>query len=173
MATNYPTSLDTTTELPASGGVGAQLDDFPHSTLHGNINDAVRAIETELGTNPSGAVATVKARMEAIEANSWVTTARINDDAVTDAKVGAPSTGSLASGGIRYARMGNIVYAWTTSSTAGTDTFPAGFRPAADLVVPCRAGDGTMGSVGISTAGVVSFSGGITGAAWAVSFSTV
>lgn len=64
MATNYPLALDTTTNLPAAGGVGVNLSTFPHSTLHGNVDDAVIAIETELGVDPSGTFATVKSRLD-------------------------------------------------------------------------------------------------------------
>lgn len=95
MSTNYPASLDTTTELPEAATLAAQdLDDFPHSAAHGNVNDAVRAIETELGTAPSGASATVKARIDAIETSSWVTATRIATDAVTAAKIAADAVGS-------------------------------------------------------------------------------
>lgn len=64
MATNYPTALDTITNLPAAAGVGTNLATFPHSTLHGNANDALRAIETELGIDPSGTFASVKLRLD-------------------------------------------------------------------------------------------------------------
>lgn len=66
MASNYPASLDTTATLPAAAGVGANLSTFPHSTLTGNVNDAVIAIETELGTAPSGTFSTVKARLDTL-----------------------------------------------------------------------------------------------------------
>jgi hypothetical protein len=66
VASNFPASLDTTATLPAVGGVGANLSTFPHSTLHGNANDAIIAIETELGVAPSGAETTVKARLDRI-----------------------------------------------------------------------------------------------------------
>ena len=67
MPSNYPAALDTTTNLPAAGGVGVNLNTFPHSVLHGNVDDAVRAIETELGVDPSGtSFTTVKARLDAV-----------------------------------------------------------------------------------------------------------
>lgn len=66
MASNYPASLDTTATLPSAGSVGANLSTFPHSALTGNVNDAVIAIETELGVAPSGADTTVKARLDRI-----------------------------------------------------------------------------------------------------------
>lgn len=66
MATNYPSGLDTTSDLPTSSGVGANLSNFPHSDLHGNANDAIIAIQTELGTAPSGSFSTVAARLAAM-----------------------------------------------------------------------------------------------------------
>lgn len=68
MASNFPAALDTTATLPAAGGVGANLSTFPHSALHGNVDDAVIAIETELGTAPSGSFSTVKARFDGLPA---------------------------------------------------------------------------------------------------------
>ena len=35
-----------------------------HAGQHANAKDAVEAIETELGTNPKGSAATVKARLD-------------------------------------------------------------------------------------------------------------
>lgn len=66
MASAYPAALDTTATLPSAGAVGANLSTFPHSALTGNVNDAVIAIQTELGTAPSGADTTVKARLDRI-----------------------------------------------------------------------------------------------------------
>lgn len=66
MASNYPASLDTTATLPSAGAVGANLSTFPHSALTGNVNDAVIAIETELGVAPSGTETTVKARLDRV-----------------------------------------------------------------------------------------------------------
>jgi hypothetical protein len=51
MATNYPTSLDTFTN-PSSG---ASLSSPSHAGQHGDINDAVEAIEAKLGIGASAA----------------------------------------------------------------------------------------------------------------------
>jgi hypothetical protein len=65
MATSYPGGIDawsnpgpTTPENDAA---------FYHDVLHGNHNDAIEAIETELGTNPKGTAASVGARIAALE----------------------------------------------------------------------------------------------------------
>jgi len=67
----YPGSLDAfgnpgpTTQRNASG--------LEHSAQHTNVNDAVEAIEGELGTDPAGAYATVKARLDAADYNASLT----------------------------------------------------------------------------------------------------
>ena len=93
MATNYPGAIDSLTN-PSSGDA---LTSPSHSAQHANANDAIEAIETELGTDPAGASATVKARFEAIEANDWVTAARIADNAVTDDKIASGVTFTVGS----------------------------------------------------------------------------
>ena len=63
MATSYPASLDNFTN-PTGSDTLASPD---HAGQHANINDAVEAIETELGTLPKGSKATVKARLDAVD----------------------------------------------------------------------------------------------------------
>lgn len=69
MATNYPDALDTSTELPSN-----RTDSTPsatnHAEDHNDLAAAVVAIEAELGTNPAGAAATVKARLDAVASES-------------------------------------------------------------------------------------------------------
>ena len=98
MATNYPGAVDSFTNPSPSEPMNAPS----HAGQHANANDAVEAIETELGTNPSGSAATVKARLDGIEdgtrlgansvgatqiANDSVDTAAIQSKAVTAAKI--------------------------------------------------------------------------------------
>src|ERR1700754_1581255 len=66
MATAFPGGID---NFNNPTGVN-NLSDAPviHHSQHTNVNDAVKAIETELGTNPKGVNTSVRARMEAIEA---------------------------------------------------------------------------------------------------------
>jgi len=58
MATNYPTSLDTTTELPEPTAT-TDLNEagYEHDTLHVNVNQAVRELEAKVGTGTSTSVA--------------------------------------------------------------------------------------------------------------------
>lgn len=65
MASLYPAGLD---ELNA--GVGAPNDPLSapsHPAHHTALADAVEAVQTELGTDPSGAAATVKARLDGLD----------------------------------------------------------------------------------------------------------
>jgi hypothetical protein len=63
MATSYPASLDNFTN-PTGSDTLASPD---HAGQHTDINDAVEAIETELGTLPKGSSASVKARLDAVD----------------------------------------------------------------------------------------------------------
>ena len=61
----YPAAIDSF----ANPGASTLMDDtvYDHDVQHSNVNDAVNAIETELGTNPKGSSASVKARLDLIE----------------------------------------------------------------------------------------------------------
>lgn len=65
MPSGYPATLDNFTNPTGANN----LSDAPvlHHSQHANVNDAVKAIETELGTNPRGTATSVRARLEAIE----------------------------------------------------------------------------------------------------------
>jgi len=63
MATNYPNSLDNFTNPTSASPINSPS----HSEQHANANDAIEAIEGELGTNPKGAKATVKARLDDVD----------------------------------------------------------------------------------------------------------
>lgn len=66
MTTSYPGAYD------AFAAPGANLSDTPnHDDMHIDVQDAVEAIEAELGLNPSGSAATVAARLNAIDATTY------------------------------------------------------------------------------------------------------
>lgn len=70
MATNYPTGYD------SLANPGANLSSAPlHSTQHTNLNDAVEAIEAELGLSPSGSDATVVARLDRLDRTGYISRA--------------------------------------------------------------------------------------------------
>jgi len=64
VTTSYPTTLDSFTNPTATDTLDSAT--VPHAAQHDNINDAVLAIETELGTLPKGSYTNVKARLDGI-----------------------------------------------------------------------------------------------------------
>lgn len=115
MTTAYPTGLDTTATHPAAAGVGANLSTFPHSTIHGNSNDAIIAIETELGVAPSGAETTVKARLDRITPTLGALTSWT--PAVT--QLGSVTVTNTHS---TYMRIGRLVFAQFLLAVTGSGT---------------------------------------------------
>jgi hypothetical protein len=68
MTTSYPNNIDNFTNPTATDTLDSVT--VPHATQHTDINDAVEAIEGELGTNPKGTFSTVKARLDASASDS-------------------------------------------------------------------------------------------------------
>lgn len=67
MPTNYPNNIDAFNNPNADDLLDSIV--VPHNVQHTNANDAIEAIETELGIQPSGAQATVADRLNVIENN--------------------------------------------------------------------------------------------------------
>jgi len=65
MATSYPAGIDNFTNPTSTDTLNSET--VPHSAQHTNANDAIEAIETELGTNPKGSKTTVKARLDDVD----------------------------------------------------------------------------------------------------------
>lgn len=67
----YPSSLDELTDgVPSDGAAPTTALDnatYPHDDHHRALGVAVEAVEAELGTDPSGASATVAARLDALD----------------------------------------------------------------------------------------------------------
>jgi hypothetical protein len=63
MSSNYPGALDNLTARTDSSTATPNA----HATDHTDERDAINAIETELGLDPSGASATVRARLDALD----------------------------------------------------------------------------------------------------------
>jgi hypothetical protein len=146
MATNYPSGLDTYTN-PA----GTDALSTGHASQHANVNDAVEAIEAELGTNPSGSQATVKARIEAIETNDWVTTARIANSQVTSAKIAdATITGTdIASGTVTST---NILDDTIVNADINASAAIAGTKLADGAITPIKTSGGYVAKTALYTA---------------------
>lgn len=61
MSSQYPNSYDNFVNPTATDTLNSST--VPHAQQHANLNDAVEAIENELGLNPSGSYQTVEARI--------------------------------------------------------------------------------------------------------------
>jgi len=133
MATTYPGTIDTFTN-PASTDTLASV---PHAAQHDNANDAIKAIETTLGTNPQGGSATVSARIATMVPLSTVTTkgdviAATGPGAVTRLGAGTNNqilvADSSQTAGLRWSSsLANSELIapkelWTVSATAATGT---------------------------------------------------
>lgn len=68
---SYPASLDELTDgVPSDGAAPTTALDnatYPHDDHHRALAVAVEAVEAELGTDPSGASATVAARLDTLD----------------------------------------------------------------------------------------------------------
>ncbi len=131
MATNYPSGLDS-----LSNPAGSDALSTGHASQHANANDAIEAIEGELGLNPRGGSATVKARFDAIEANSWVTSARIADGTIVNADINASA--AIDATKLSGVVASSLVDAKGDLLTATADNTPARLAVGADGV-PLRA----------------------------------
>lgn len=65
MTTAYPGALDSFTNPTGTDALNSAT--VPHADQHANANDAVEAVQAELGVTPSGAYATVAARLDDLQ----------------------------------------------------------------------------------------------------------
>lgn len=139
MATAYPAAIDNFTDPTA----GDNLDTagVVHATLHTNVNDAINAIETELGISPKGVAASVAARLTAIEAAA---AGKVNSSALGAASgVATLDVGSqlvqnvdaskISSGSIAVARIPNLSGAKILGTGGGGAAIPVDAVPALDV----------------------------------------
>ncbi len=89
----YPSSLDELTDgVPSDGAAPTTALDnatYPHDDHHRALGVAVEAVEAELGTDPSGASATVKARLDALDVTVAAKVPASLVDAAGDLMVGS------------------------------------------------------------------------------------
>ena len=80
MATNYPGSLDTSTQQPSPSST-TEMDDagFEHDVVHTNHSGAIIALETKVGTGDSNAVANSVLAGTGSGTSAWTTGALAND----------------------------------------------------------------------------------------------
>ncbi len=70
MASSYPGSLDSFDTIASDKKTSDAVGGRTHRQMHNDLGDAIEAVQAELGTDPAGAYATVKARFEAIEGST-------------------------------------------------------------------------------------------------------
>jgi hypothetical protein len=124
----YPPSV------PPNTRANLTSQDTAHPSDHNTIANALTDIINELGADPSGAAATVQARIAAIEANSWVTTVKIADANVTTAKIadGQITSAKIADGTIATA---DIADGQITATKVAAQAFTNANQSGNNLVV--------------------------------------
>lgn len=149
MPTNYPGALDTfsnpvPTDAENSAGV-------PHAAQHANANDAIEAIEAELGVNPSGSAPTVAERFNGLSLSGGLADVNVTGAATGqvltktsggwEAATPATGGGSLPRVGWKISRVANQSIPNATVTAIAFDTEPSdpqGFHAtnANSIVVP-------------------------------------
>lgn len=132
MATSYPDGLDafTGTTLPTTS-TAAEVGGRTHSKRHDDVEDAVEAIEAELGTSPKGAAASVKDRLDTLDTTvatkaATATVASTYLPKSTDRSRAArqlPATWSLATDGLAALASSGLTTSggYVAASVGGTD----------------------------------------------------
>ncbi len=123
MATSYPAGLDNFTNPTGSDNLDSSV--VPHATQHANANDAIEAIEAELGTNPKGASATVKARLDTLAplaSPTFTGTVTMTSPVIDNIKIGYTTTVTSASA-VTLTATSNFKQ-YFTGSTAQTVILP-------------------------------------------------
>ena len=105
MGTSYPGGQDSFQRANPND----PLNGPSHAGQHDNAYDAIEAIETELGTNPSGSDATVAARLSAIEAGTNLATGAVTSAKIADGTI--TSTDVAASTFAAFGTVGNLLTA--------------------------------------------------------------
>lgn len=84
MPSDYPGGLDSFTAVTASTKTATEAGGRTHADAHNDLGDAIEAVQAELGTDPAGTYATVKARLAdllVVPTPTEITGVRPTDDA--------------------------------------------------------------------------------------------
>ena len=151
MASNYPGSLDSFDTIASDKKTSDSVGGRTHWQMHNDLGDAIEAVQAELGTDPAGAYATVKLRLEALESEVVVT-----HPSTDDVKVVAAGQTVHYDSGVRNI-AGLLLNSWTgdaqlrrvnstvtlylsLNGSSATDThvltLPSGFTVASNDTVP-------------------------------------
>jgi hypothetical protein len=136
VATNYPGSLDTFDTIASDKKTSDSVGGRTHRDMHNDVADALEAVQAELGTDPAGTFATVKARLAAYDAYAAKTgayTATVNDNTLDvtsgtftlDLPAASTCTGKTLK--IKNSGTGVVTLDGNSSETVeGVATFPLG-----------------------------------------------
>lgn len=123
MASSYPGGLDSFGTPAPTDSQSVPVGGRTHSQSHGDLGDAVEAIEAELGLAPSGAAATVVARLDSLdatvggkEASGTAASAVSTHAALTTPHIPAGAvSGSGAIGAVKWDEsVGRRCFVWDT-----------------------------------------------------------
>jgi len=141
----YPSSLPTSADIP---DMGANLGSNPHTALHDDLRNEVVAIAAELGVQPSGSSATVKARFDVMSTPvSWTPVLTATS---TNPTLG---TGSAQEG--QWLRHGRMVTVWarirfgTSGVNAGSGVYIVSLPVAAAAALAASTSAGAGQSIGV------------------------
>jgi hypothetical protein len=90
MASSYPGALDSFTNPTATDSLNDPT--VPHATQHADANDAIEAVQGELGINPAGTFNTVVLRLDDIDSEiADINISQVSADAGDELVAGAAS----------------------------------------------------------------------------------
>ena len=156
MASNYPGSLDSFDTIASDKKTSDSVGGRTHRQMHNDLGDALEAVQAELGTDPAGTFATVKARLAAYDAYAAKTsayTATVDDNTLNvtsgtftlDLPAASTCTGKTLR--VKNSGTGVVTLDGNSSETVeGVATFPLG--PGSYIEIT------STGSVWILTGGV-------------------
>ena len=127
MASSYPAGLDAFTAIGAADEMDDSVGGRTHRAMHNDANDAVEAIEAELGLDPAGASATVVARLDALDttaAGAALKSANLTDLADAAAARTALGLGTMATAtSADYAALSGGVFTGAVRIDGSANTY--------------------------------------------------
>ncbi len=157
MATNFPGSLDTYVNPVGSDGLSSGAGGVSHSSMHGNIHDAVEALEAKVGVDSSAVTTSHDYKIDALEtdvsgATNLNTASKI---------VKRDGSGDFSAGTITAALTGNVTGDVTGNVTGNVTGAVTGNADTASALATSRTitlSNHASGSVGFDGSGDVTLS---------------
>jgi hypothetical protein len=126
VTTSYPGAVDNLTNPTPSDTLNSAT--VPHAAQHANVNDAVEAIQSTLGTNPQGTSSTVKDRIVGIEGAVLNLNLAIDERVPGEAGSNQPS-GTVPNGYIWVNTTDNSIKVWNGSTWVDPSNAGSGGGP--------------------------------------------